>query len=312
MPWIVRVGQWCENIIEWWKGYQGTGPRRSWDWVVAYSPEVGDIWYLESEPLERFLAAMVGRAASPEHDGKVIILAGDLHYSYAARLAYSASRLPGRSEAATHRAVIAHFVSSGCRRESVNSNRQHRWGYNFPEIHDSIPDPRSWFGWPGSVTHAVDATQIDNADYWRTHPGGPKAAQAGSPLTLRTEEELGSLIGLGPPPDWRYRIDYVVADAFEEPPPLHSDEDHLANWAAIASAYQSHQDSFGNGKEIVGKNNLGEIVLDGPAPGVVSTATQKLWWRMAPRALPEPWSQFVVGFDVDDVEFPIADWERPA
>lgn len=312
MPWVVRIGQWCENIFEWWKSYQGTGPSRSWDWVVAYSPEVGDIWYLESEPLERFLAAVVGRAASPEHDGKVIILAGDLHYSYAARLAYSASRLPGKTEAAPHRAVIAHFVSSGCRRESVNSNRQHRWGYNFPEIYDSIPDPKTWFGWPGSVAHSVDSSEIEEADYWRTHPAGPKALQAGSPLTLRTEAELGSLIGLGPPPDWRYRIDYVIAEAFEEPPHLHTDEDHLANWAAIASAYQSHQDSFGNGKEIVGKNNLGEIVLDGPAPGIVSTATQNLWWRMAPRVLPEPWSQFIVGFDVDDDEFPIADWERPA
>ncbi|MBL8620232.1 MAG: hypothetical protein JNK64_02985 [Myxococcales bacterium] len=312
MPWIARIGQWCENVYEWWKSYQGTGPSRSWDWVVAYSPEVGDIWYLESVPLERFLAAMVGRAASPTHDGKVIVLAGDLHYSYAARLAYSASRLIGRSEPATHRAVIAHFVSSGCRRESENSNRQHRWGYNFPEIYDSIPDPKTWFGWSEAVAHDIDSTQIDNVDYWRTHPGGPRRVQTGSPLTLRTEAELGNLIGLGPPPDWRYRIDYMIAEAFEEPPPLHSDPDHLANWSAIASAYQSHQDSFGNGKEIVGKNNLGEIVLDGPEPGVVSTATQNLWWRMAAGALPEPWSQFVVDFDVDDDEYPIADWERPA
>ncbi len=312
LPLVARAMRWLLDVWAWLKGLLGAGHRVDWDWVTAYSPEVGDIWSLESAPLERLLAALLGRAASPAHDGKVIILAGDLHYAYTARLAYAATRLLGRSTFALHRGVIAHFVSSGCRRENRSSNLQHRWGYCYPEIHDAIPDPETWFGWPGSVAHAIDPTEIDKTDYWRTHPAGPKGLQGGGPLTLRSETELGNLIGLGSPPDWRYRIDYVIADAFEEPPPLHSDDDHLANWAAIASAYQSHQGSFGNGKEIVGKNNLGEIVLDGPSPGVVSTATQKLWWRMAPRALPEPWSQFVVGFDVDDDEFPIAEWERPA
>jgi len=81
----------------------------------VYYPDLGDVWSQDSRSFAALLARLAPR-------GRVVCLSGDIHNSFAARLAYAGGA----------RAVFAQLTSSGLLNEEDDSRGYHRYGYNYP------------------------------------------------------------------------------------------------------------------------------------------------------------------------------------
>ena len=130
-------------------------------------------------------------------------------------------------------------------------------------------------------------------------------------------------------PDWKYRIDYLLAEhevqerppfeplAVSSPPP----RDRLRALQSYLSAAKNRADyleKFGTGKEVVGVNNFGEVTFLKNKDGGHDVVHQ-LWWRLQKRKesdrpaslaeaayylSPHPLSRWKVSMQLTDPRYP--------
>jgi hypothetical protein len=120
-------------------------------------------------------------------------------------------------------------------------------------------------------------------------------------------------------PDWQYRIDFInaandVRGPAPDPsiPPLTAPSPGdrkvaLAQYLALAKNHMQYAKKSGNGKEIVGLNNISEVFFEwGDTEKFVR---QETWWRLegndGEMLTLFPLSKFKVSLNFDDPEFPI-------
>ena len=121
-------------------------------------------------------------------------------------------------------------------------------------------------------------------------------------------------------PHWRYRIDFILAEnEVREPapfapktvpaPPPGDRKKVLASYLAMSANHTDFARKWGDGKEIVGVNNIGEITFRWP-PGDAKAVVQELWWRLQDREAPArlltpfPLSKAIVSLHFNDAKYP--------
>jgi hypothetical protein len=268
----------------------------------GFDPEA---WGLEETAVERLLARLALRSLPPDKS-RVIILSGDVHYSFAARLQYSATRpfqIPNNVEiehGASLQMVIAQFTSSSLKNEAKGlggSHSLHRKGFvPFKLIHD-LPTAEI-LGWENQEKKEVEIgivyTTFDHIFYptveclpWRLNTNPAK-------VDLVEQRSYNRVLQITKTPEWQYKVNFLSAkledinqpqdfhpvkpSVVKAPLPGEDRKQPLAQYLAMAKNYRDRTSQKGKGKEVVGLNNIGEITFEFSEDQDI--AVQTLWWRL--------------------------------
>lgn len=249
---------------------------------IKHHPDIYEAWELPSVAFDRLLVALTSKLpldASNQHMGPVIVLSGDVHFSFASRIMYRATkRYEDDAQPRGAMAVIAQLVCSGFKKQDEDTIRFHRVGY--------YAAPTPWVA-DRLIRHTLQEGYVG----WN-FPKGAKTpvcnVQLGAmrmPLIIDkqtidvsdTKEQLASefnsrAVDLVEPAHYRYRFDYLLPTKQLSPtspptmPPLPagaSPETRKAVAQAYFEAiktYRTHNQI--NPPKVVGRNNFGEIRLD--------------------------------------------------
>jgi hypothetical protein len=265
-------------------------------------------WGLRRYAFERLFARLARRG--PER--RFVLLCGDVHYGYSTRLQYWAKRPFETDQDANARAIFAQLTASSFKNQKTaflaGTTRLHRSGYNPIELFDSLPETREVFGWtnPQAEPKQIGKLQLLLIPYaWFTDSGNPALTYAND--LLATGKELTAA------PDWRYRIDYLLAeheidDEFQpvapSPPPADRTQ-ALKEYLLAAKNYDDYAERWGHGKEIVGLNNIGEVTFQW---GAAKAVVHQVWWRLEKESGPLdlfPLTRYVVSLNFDDPKYPM-------
>jgi hypothetical protein len=288
----------------------------------GYDPEA---WGLEETAFERLFARLALRAL-PAGQSRVIILSGDVHYSFAARLQYSAICPFQSSKNVKTELVVAQFTSSSLKNEAKGlggSHSLHKKGFVPFRIINYLPAVEI-LGWENQggkeLEIGVSYTLVDNIVQhlpWRLK-GSP------AKVDLVQERDCFRALQITKKPEWWYRIDFLSAKAEEinKPRSYHSEQSYfvkaplpgqdrkqpLEQYLSMARNYRDYLGKKGKGKEVVGLNNIGEITfefVDGK-----EIAVQTLWWRLeswekGKLLEPFPLTRTEVSLVFDDQNYPM-------
>ncbi|KYC34972.1 hypothetical protein WA1_09485 [Scytonema hofmannii PCC 7110] len=277
----------------------------------GFDPEA---WGLEETAVERLLTRLALRAL-PEQKNRVIILSGDVHYSFAVRLQYAATRPFQNSHhhnnnVETHhntsphkpslQTIIAQFTSSSLKNEAKGfggSHSLHTQGFVPFAITKALPTVEV-LGWENPEQKSLkvgDVYTFIDQSVEQTVQCLPLILQ-GSPAKLNLVNQRSFLrsLQINKKPEWWYRIDFLSAELedINEPQDSHSTIPYsvkaplpgqnrklpLEQYLAMAKNYRDYTSHRTKGKEIVGLNNIGEITFEFVEGK--ERAVQTLWWRL--------------------------------
>jgi hypothetical protein len=263
-----------------------------------------------------------------QRTGALALLSGDVHFSFATRLLYKAStRLGDDVQSQPVKAVIAQVVASSFRKETERTLGFHRDGYDY------VPH---WYYWL-----LVRTTTTQGYVGWNTSLGSEKAVgQRGFVLggtwvplytvtldqpTLQTAPDarlpwtdvklLGTAIDPQTPPDYSYRLDYLVPPEVTVPadtdpiPPLPTgatpdQRKQAAESLRLAATKYRMYNAGGEVNKVIGTNNLCEISFDWHPTNVsLRRLHHTVRWRKDKNS-PVQLTEYVVGLDPDDPTFP--------
>jgi hypothetical protein len=290
-----------------------------------------EAWALERPAFERLFARLSQRSLQSSPDHRFVLLCGDVHYGYTTRLQYWAKQL-FEAAAAPARAIFAQLTASSFRNETegppfllffhIEGTRfLHRSGYKpiidsipiiGPLITDHLPETREVLGWanPGKQPKQIGTLHfLDSSFSWTTEAGNPA-------LTFPNDMLMTGTLSLEP--EWRYRIDYLVAafeidDDFHPQPTPQPDANRskaLQSYLTAAKDYDDYAERWGNGKEIVGVNNFGEITFNW-SDSANRSVTHLIWWRLENQAKSGapldlfPLTKYIVPLNFDDPAYPM-------
>jgi hypothetical protein len=258
----------------------------------AFDPEA---WGLEETALERFFSRLALRAL-PNQQSRVLLLSGDVHYSFTARLQYSATRPFQSSKNVTTQLVVAQFTSSSLKNEAKGfggSHSLHTKGFVPVKILNYLPTAEV-LGWENKEGKELEVgvsytlvNQTVQSLPWRLK-GSP------AKVDLVQERDCYRVLQITRQPEWWYRIDFLLAksegitnqeisrlgkfDSVKAPLPGQDRKQPLIQYLAMARNSRDYIGKKGQGKQVVGLNNIGEITfefVDGK-----EIAVQTLWWRL--------------------------------
>lgn len=308
-----------------------------------------EAWGLEESAFEKMLSRMALRGVSNKQN-KVVILSGDVHYSFSARLQYRATK---PFEAATNintELTIAQFTSSSLKNEKKGiggSHSLHKKGFVPFRLLMNSPSA-GILGWENlqkeELNLGVCYTAINEALQPIQLVSSPS-----NPAKLDLLKKRGGLkkLEIIKKPQWWYRIDFIGAkrektkedfpymgsnfkdldpknsdpknsdskDSISIPTPLpgQNRQPFLEQYLALATNEHHHELGKNYGKEIVGLNNIAEITfesIDGK-----DIVVQTLWWRLKSKEKgkllpPFPLTRSEVSLDFKDQDYPMDDLLR--
>ncbi|RUR79703.1 hypothetical protein ACF3DV_01830 [Chlorogloeopsis fritschii PCC 9212] len=290
----------------------------------GFDPEA---WGLEATAFERLLAALALRA-SPANKGRVIVLSGDVHYGFAARLQYAATNPFQHSHNCNAEMIVVQFTSSSFKNEvsgTGGSHSLHKKGFFPIEAIKHLPTAEI-LGWNNQEEKELEIGVIDFLadEIFQRLPWRIKSTPA--KVDLVQARSWHRLLEITKKPEWWYRIDFLVGKYEQVREPQNSDyvkpqyitaplpgeerKEYLEQYLAMAKNYRDYHGRRGCGKEIVGLNNLGEItfeVVDGK-----QVAIQTLWWQLeswdkGTFLEPFPLTRYEVSLEFCDREHPMSD-----
>ncbi len=263
-----------------------------------YNPDLNESWVPQTPSFESLLSRLARRTAV---DGgirrsRILILTGDVHFSWASRMQYWADHPYDAppSSAQPVEAIFAQLASSPFKKEEEGiRDKLHGWGY-IP-MTDSLPGAIRWFGWkdPGSLI--VAPQDLSRMADWVTMANRLQDHEPPMIALIDIPEASSNL----PKPDWRYRIDFILGEKrssefslsdLEKPNP----NDHEKWLKVFTEAHDRHRDyaqKFGDGLELLGRNSLGELRLQWEGDTLLATnikADDKTFPVLFPEVFPAP------------------------
>jgi hypothetical protein len=303
----------------------------------GFDPEA---WGLEPRAFEQFLARLALR--NPTKKSRVVILSGDVHYSFAARLQYSAtqpfSEVDNNQTNQTNRQlVIVQFTSSSFKnekREAGGSYSLHLKGFIPFKAINHHPKAEI-LGWANSTSEKLEIGNYYtySEDLMQYLPWRVKEQPA--IVNLVEERTWFRFVEVLKKPEWWYRIDFLpaklenmnlsnspnnfkISDSFDSenlksviaPFPKENRFQALERYLVMAKNHREYKGLWGHGKEIVGLNNFAEITFEFDDNKQI--AVQTLWWRLESyeddKLLePFPLTRYEISLSFDDKECPIDD-----
>lgn len=235
---------------------------------TLYNPDLNDSWEPQSKAFEALLSRLARRAAPDAHGtrrARVLLLSGDVHFSWTARMQYWAVHPYDTAGPALQpvEAVFAQFTSSPLNKYEKDLGKAvHNWG--FIPMTSKVGGSVRWFGWRDSF--ALGGVSAQNLAQGMDWPSVPKWMHNRQPPMLAMKE-LEAERDFVPVPDWRYRLDFLRAEKSGPtfppaplPKPQPSDKD---GWLAFNrdahGRYKEYAQSLAGGREIIGENNFAEL-----------------------------------------------------
>lgn len=192
-------------------GYKGL----RWE-MAAYDPDQADSWEAGTPMFESFLSRMAVRTAKQQPEAKslnhVVVLSGDVHFSYAGRLAYWAQKPFGTDQVKAHEMVIAHLTASGMKNEAGawKKLKLDMLGYEFTDLGSTgtrLPEPEVMIGY-GQAPAALDKAKQDEIVLrTRWFPNYKPGQIARKPILLPAHKIHPDV--KVPAPEWMYRMDFI-------------------------------------------------------------------------------------------------------
>ncbi|WP_404392579.1 hypothetical protein [Humibacillus xanthopallidus] len=267
-----------------------------------------EAWGLQQAGLQSFLPRLctaTAAATDGTHSRRVVMLSGDVHYGYAARLRFSARAphtAPGApTTLATTRVegVAAQLVSSSLKNEEGKTRFLHSIG--FEPVLDRLPE-RRLVGWRNEAGSSIQVGNELGLGWggsglrpWKVS-GRPAVGEVTETRVVTSEPDIRAEISFvkhdeADPEVPRRDVQARTVDA-----PGSDTQQALAQYLAAAGNHQDYLGPWGSGKEVVGRVNLGEIRFLWGADDRKSVA-QTLWWRLergADRQTAAPLTRYVV------------------
>jgi hypothetical protein len=296
-----------------------------------------EAWSIQTLGFEGLLGALAARianqspAGTPPHRGRIVLLSGDVHYGYAARLQYWANTPFHAATPPPVELTVVQLTASSLKNENGSfldpgTRQLHTTGFvslSFLEIfRNSLPEPPLRFGWRNADNSRLEVGTRVVSWILGINSRTIKWLVSGSPAIDRfdvTRADSDSLT-LTHPPDWRYRIDYILSenevDSIREitprpvaAPPADDRRQALLAYLAMADNHRDYVGKWGDGKEVVGVNNVGEIRFDW-GDGDAKSVIQQLWWRLESNSnatnppAPHPLTKCIVSLRFADSRYP--------
>ncbi|BDA66284.1 hypothetical protein RIVM261_051210 [Rivularia sp. IAM M-261] len=289
----------------------------------GFDPEA---WGLQASSFEKFIARLALR--TPRQSSRIVMLSGDVHYSFSARLQYSANQPFEFPLPANPQLVIAQFTSSSLRnekREPGGSYSLHLKGFVPFQLIDYHPKAEI-LGWsnPEAKKQEVGVVCTYADAFMQCLPLHIEK----SPALINIVEERSwfRLPDITKKPEWWYRVDFLPALLenlhYSSNPNLHNTQSIVAplprqdrlkplnHYLSMAKNHHEYKGLWGHGKEVVGVNNLAEITFE--FDDTKQIAVQTLWWRLESHEKgkllePFPLTRYEVSLSFDDKDCPITD-----
>lgn len=275
--------------VEWWqRDFTGfTGTER-----VLYAQRDSEAWSLNEIGIERFL----GKLADVLPNGRIVCLSGDVHYSYSARMEYWATHSYGGATGNNAHFVMAQLTASALQNETYGmKGTLDLQTIGWRRTGNKLEKPSLLMGFqnPNWNTLLI-GTGHNNNSGWRVS-GNPAITNVSrEPETRKNAPPYGLALNQNLHPDWQYRIDYMRDESIQidpshagpfnpnnvMPPPQGDRSEALARYIAAAENSADYNVSWGNGKEIVGKNNFGEVRFEWGNGELNKKVKYSVWWRL--------------------------------
>ncbi|WP_017302041.1 hypothetical protein [Nodosilinea nodulosa] len=259
------------------------------NWLSNHSthfPDIYEAWDLPSVSFDRLLVALTSKLpinTSNQHAGAVVLLSGDVHFSFASRIMYRATkRYEDDVQPRGATAVIAQLVTSSFKKQDKDTTRFQREGY-YAAPHPWVTQrmirhtlTEGYVGWnfPKGAREKVcevslGAMRMPLFVDRETVDVSPTKEQLSGKFSSRTVDLLQAA-------HYRYRFDYlrpttginsVPAPAIS-PLPVGSSPEQRKTAARTFNSALKHYRVYNtkNPPKVVGVNNFGEIRLDWGGP----------------------------------------------
>ncbi len=307
-----------------------TAARHPWmttEFGDSDNPDIYDAWDLPGVPFDRLLVALTEKMplVQGKRLGSAILLSGDVHHSFASHLKYRATRRfeDPQTKPQPASAEIVQLVASSFKKQTDNTVILHKrgytgapWearllgfvpphnpegyvGYNLPagsvvaQVNEFVPGG----GMVGSVWHDIKLAQ---------------GAPTGVPTVLLGHESTDQLMNpknvkVTVTPDYRYRIDYLLADRQGQQPvspptiPVLSSstprELTVAVFNTATSFYRDYNYQGWSKQQIVGLNNIGEVTFV-TNHGELTAVNHTVRWKLDDSA-DFVWATYNILIDLD-------------
>jgi hypothetical protein len=289
--------------------------------LVGENEDIYEAWDLPSVHFDRLLTTLTDKLPldnTKRRYGPVILLSGDVHHSFASRLIYRANTRFEDQQPQPATAVFAQLVSSSFKRQNDKTLGLHRDGYTYAPTGAGwiLPDPgpEGYVGWNvpfGSgknvgVMFAAAGLTAGSAELDLDQPTVRCSWARGGALTS---------IELSVTPDYRYRLDYLVASTegvqpstLDPIPPIPSGATAAERKKAAdafhkaTGHYRDYNNSAASTRQIVGLNNIGELTFEWGAGDNKKVHHSLRWWD--PSKPKVQWTTYTVPLDPNDANFP--------
>ena len=258
---------------------------------AAVFEDDSEAWGMNDEAFQR----LIGWAAARRR--AVTMLSGDVHYAFVAACTYTGTQPYRQPVGPATTSVIVQLTSSALHNQSegnVSTERQHLGGYSQLYMINTAP-PEDTIGWNVPPTAAqlriAASSRYPLRNIHRT-----------APAVLHHVDHRPAGTTIGKVADWRYQVRWlpgVKATTLPAPAPLTAFTGDAGQKAKalkeFQGAYRSQLNDRG-GREIVGRNNMGELRFTWPA-GTGKQVAQRLWWSATDNAPPAAITTHTVPLD---------------
>ena len=218
------------------------------------------------------LAARGAPDASGKRQARIVILSGDVHYGFAARLQYWGDNAYADFGSGNTQAVFAQLTASACKNEDLKTHTLKAAGNGTLRALAS----RKIFGWNNIPEVKVVHVEPDTRESFQ--PDIRPWPMRGNPALL-VLEKAPAVLCVKPQPDWCRRHDFIGATGDPVTP---------TDWAAIYVGTTVLRSLLSPlikpsiekilQRSVVGVNNFGDIRFQW-GPGDNKSVSQTLWFR---------------------------------
>jgi hypothetical protein len=273
---------------------------------AIYVEDLFDGWQFPSDALDRLIVQIDTLLKVQGQTQQAVILSGDVHSAFAARLTYWVEKQRFGDPAGTQttsQMVLTQLVASAFKNEKDDIRGQHKSGYEYAPswfARRIVPTfmPEGYAGWNRSGKHTSDRLNNLPVPPWNI----PQ-------LTIAK-------------PDYRYRLDYLVTSETGQnaPPPKifvppSDPATALKNYAAAAVQQRLTTNTGSPNQQIIGHNNIAELSFIWQAN--LKRVYHTLYWIMknpdknsnysydsSSDVYVNYWSRYDVSLNLDDPDYP--------
>ena len=249
-------------LAHYFTGYKGN----RWE-MAAYDPDQADSWEPGTRMFEKFLSHLAvrenGQQPATKRENKVVILSGDVHFSFAGRLAYWADKPFDSGQDKVHEMVIAHLTASGMKNEAGawKKLKLDLLGYEYTDLGTTgtrLPAPEVIIGYDKAPAALDKAKQEEIVLRTRWFPNYKPAQILRQPLLLPSMKIHPEV--KVPKPEWMYRMDFIRG----------TKEKEIENFNTLSHFHYARNQ--GASSEIIRRSSFASITLDWEGEGTLTKA----------------------------------------